>query len=119
MQDLGPWDDKARRGAFVTELYAGTMAVTGQAVERDLRAGRPRDILLGDDLLDREMQDEVLNDLNNTNPYCVVVGFPCDSFSPLTNMQPPLTVLQKRMVGYQHLLFVARVWHNCRKRQAT
>eukprot|EP00972_Heterocapsa_arctica_P021421 3154204-Heterocapsa_arctica.AAC.1 len=92
------------------------MAVTERASERALQDGRPRDLMLGDDVLEWQTQTEVLDDLDRTNPYCVIVGFPCDPFSPMTNMQPPTTVRQKRIAGYQHLLFVARVWLNCRKR---
>eukprot|EP00972_Heterocapsa_arctica_P075285 11106283-Heterocapsa_arctica.AAC.1 len=49
------------------------MAVTERAAERRLPYGRPRDLMLGDD--------------KNLNPYCVVVAFLCDPFSPMTNMK--------------------------------
>ena len=71
--------------------------------------------MIGDNLLDMQVQNETLADIYATNPYCVIIGFPCDPFSPISNMQPVSTVIQKRE-GFQHLLFVARVWITCKKR---
>ena len=45
------WND-SDFGSIVAELYCGAMEVTSCAVNRSLPVSRPRDILLGDDLLD-------------------------------------------------------------------
>ena len=71
------------------ELYAGVMPVTEQCCARGLPDGRPRDLMVGDNLLDIRVQNEVLSNLNSTNPYCVIVGFPCDFFRYRTCSRSP------------------------------
>ena len=83
----------------VCELFSGCMELTSQSVTAGLGAMKPYDIVLGDDLLNRDTQNKVLSRLDLEDPALVAVGFPCDPWSPVTNLQNYFAVLEKRRDG--------------------
>ena len=111
------WTDSPFK-CLLTELYGGNVACSEEAVRRHHNVGRPRDIIFGDDLLDHGMQNETLDSLDADNPYLTIVSFPCDPFTPISNFFPEGVKEEKKIVGFQHLIFVKRVRDNCLNRRA-
>ena len=87
---------------LLVELHAGNMPCTLAADARGHAVSQPRDRILGHDLLNRQCQDEVLDQLWTDNPYMVIIPFPRDHLG--------------RLEGLKHLRFLRRVWDNCLQR---
>ena len=80
---------------LVAELYCGTMEVSTQAQSRGHHITQPRDIFFGDNLLDVDKQNEVLRQFDIDDPYIVIVGFPCDPFTSISNFWNPRVKLEE------------------------
>ena len=71
---------------------------------------------MGDDLLNKEMQDEALHQLGVEDPYFAVIGFPWDPFTYLSRAFPGDAGVRKLAGGMRHLQLVKKIWLNCKRR---
>ena len=78
--------------------------------------GRPIDLLLGDNVLDPKRQREILQQLDDEDPYLAVVAFPCDPWSPLSNFKDADRKEWEQSEAFRHLQFVRRVCFSQLKR---
>ena len=70
---------------------------------------RPRDLLLGDELLDKDAQNRLIAQIEAADPYMVAIEFPCDPWTALSFLWSEDTVRRKREVGTKILDFVRRL----------
>ena len=106
------------RPNIIKEIYCGRGggAVTIAASSLGISTGRPIDLLLGDNVLDPKRQREILQKLDDEDPYLAVVAFPCDPWSPLSNFKDADRKEWEQSEAFRHLQFVRRVCFSQLKR---
>ncbi len=84
--------DFARRretpGIFLSEVFTHTQRVMNAAKKRGHRVGTAVSLETGYDLRRPLVQKAVLRLVENEQPYCLVIAFPCGPFSPLQHLNP-------------------------------
>ena len=104
-------DQKPKDDIMVKELYCGRGggAVTLEAKAANIPVGRPRDLILGDNFLNAQQQRAVLEELEKENPFLVVIAFPCDPWSSLSNFKNLDQKEWEQSEALKHLLFIKKV----------
>ena len=109
----------ARRSIVATEIFTARAMITEVVLNQfgPDTAGRPRDILFGDDLTQPEHQRRCLETLDRDDPYLTIVAFPCTVWSAINrigNTRSPGEMKKARTL----LRFVAEIVENCLRRRA-
>ena len=96
---------------LIKELYSGVDGgiVTNEAREHGHNFGRPRDLLLGDNLLNMSEQEAILNEIRQEKPALVTIGFPCGPWSSLSNFKEEELRREDQEVKFEHLEFIRKV----------
>ena len=68
---------------LVSEVFTDTEPVAREAKARGHAVGPSRTLHLGYDFLSKRCQDRALAELEDEDPFCAVVAFPCGPFSSL------------------------------------
>ena len=100
------------RPNIVKEIYCGRGgggAVTIAASSLGISTGKPIDLVLGDNVLNPTRQREILQQLDEEDPYLTVVAFPCDPWSPLSNFKDADRKAWEQSEAFRHLQFVRKV----------
>ncbi len=99
------------RPNIVKEIYCGRGggAVTIAASSLGISTGKPVDLVLGDNVLNPNTQREILQQLDGEDPYLVIVAFPCDPWSPLSNFKDADRKEWEQSEAFRHLQFVKRI----------
>ena len=106
------------RPNIIKEIYCGRGggAVTIAASSLGISTGKPVDLVLGDNVLNPAKQREVLQQLDEEDPYLAIVAFPCDPWSPLSNFKDADRKEWEQTEAFKHLQFVKRVCFSQLKR---
>ena len=106
------------RPNVVKEVYSGRGggAVTIAASSLGISTGKPCDLVLGDNLLNPSTQREVLQQLDEEDPYMLIVAFPCDPWSPLSIFKDADRKEWEQSEAFKHLQFVKRLCYSQLKR---
>ena len=104
-------DQKSKEQTMVKELYCGRGggAVTAAAKNAGVAVGRPRDLVLGDNFLNSSEQHQIMQELEEEDPHTVVIAFPCDPWSPLSNFKDDYLKQWEQSEAFNHLKFLRRV----------
>ena len=104
-------DQKSKEQIMVKELYCGRGggAVTAVAKKAGVAVGRPRDLVLGDSFLNSKEQHEIIQELEDEDPHTVVIAFPCDPWTSLSNFKDGFLKEWEQAEGFNHLKFLKRV----------
>ena len=104
-------DQKSKEQIMVKELYCGRGggAVTAAAKNAGVAVGRPRDLVLGDNFLNSSEQHQIMQELEEEDPHTVVIAFPCDPWSPLSNFKDDYLKQWEQSEAFNHLKFLRRV----------
>ncbi len=75
-------------GVFLSEVFTHTQRVMNAAKRRGHRVGTAVSLETGFDLRRPLVQKAVLRLVDDEEPYCLVIAFPCGPFSPLQHLNP-------------------------------
>ena len=104
-------ESKHKRGPFVTEVYTSAENVMKEAKKRGHKVGASMSLESGWNFLRKRDQDKALQKISEEKPYCVVLAFPCNGFSPLQrlNSKYPERRAWRRSVGRRLMKFAIKV----------
>ena len=94
---------------FVTEVYTDTEPIAKEAVRRGLRAGESLTFASGWDFRDGKARRKAILVLDETDPYLVILAFPCNVWSNLMNLNPMTDVEKLRDEAKILVLFAIEV----------
>ena len=94
---------------FVTEVYTDTEPIAKEAVRRGLRAGESLTLASGWDFRDEKARRRAIKKLDETDPYLVILAFPCNVWSNLMNLNPMTDIEGLREAARVLVLFAIEV----------
>lgn len=94
---------------LVTEVFTTSQRVHEAAHSRGHMTGTPVSLETGYDLTKKKDQDRALRQLDQEDPYFLVLAFPCGFWSPLMNLNGPKDFEQRRKVALTLVKFAFKM----------
>ncbi|CAL1128158.1 unnamed protein product [Cladocopium goreaui] len=96
---------------FVTEVYTSAENVMKEARKRGHNVGQSMSLETGWNFLDANDRFKAYNKIRDEKPFCVVLAFPCNGFSPLQRLNGlhPERKAERRAIGRELMKFALEI----------
>ena len=96
---------------FVTEVYTSAENVMKEARKRGHNVGQSISLETGWNFLDANDRFKAYNKIRDEKPFCVVLAFPCNGFSPLQRLNGlhPERKAERRAIGRELMKFALEI----------